>query len=581
MRTWANFAKDTKAAIAATYAIAITGLVVIAGAAYDYNRIMALDSELQNAADQAALAAVTQLDNSSGACARAGNAAIELLRNVTLLSNDSLGNAVTVEGGKPITVTDDACESFKGITFYSDPDTVATTDADAEFVTVGVDARTAQYAFTPLGSLVGGSSDKARAFATAGMGSAICRVPPLKICNPAEPASNTDVYLDFPVEANIGAGIKLLGNETEVPGAFGFLQTEFGSGANGLLAALAWDVRGGDCVSVDGVEVQDGVVNSARDGINVRFDVPGSGTYCPAIDKITGTCSPSVNTRKDLVREAASSTWAPYLGDDAATAHLAAYRPVTNATYDSFFGLGTAPKIMGHPRDLCHAFDAVGNCQKATGFNNGLVGNGAWDIQAYWRSNFGTAYVDQIPATADQPQPKGYPTRYQVYRWEAAHIAAGTLPGGISKLAEAAAGKAGKKDTYAYTQPQSPYAAAMSASPYGLIPGSQVDRRRLSVAMLNCYALKAKYGNSLNNKTLEVGSWIDIFLVEPARARQRCTGGGSAEVTVDGVKKTIRCGDKYSEQFEVYVELIDRTDIGGDNGSALQTIRRDTPHLIQ
>ncbi|MEB3416408.1 pilus assembly protein TadG-related protein [Alteriqipengyuania sp. WL0013] len=568
-----QFGRDEGGAVAATYSIALLGLIAIAGVGYDVARMYGLDSELQNAADQAAIAAATQLDKNAGACSRASSAAVGLLRNVTLLAND--GNA----DGNTITFTDEAaCDATGFIRFYQDKEktTPATSDEEARYVEVRVNPRVARYALTPVGSSITNSGNL-NAAAFAGVGSAICRVPPLKICNPAEPAGNTDVFLDFPVEGNVGAGIKLLGNETNVPGAFGFLQTEFGSGANGLLAALGWDVRGGDCVSVDGVEVQDGVVNSARDGINVRFDADVTGQYCPSINGVSGTCSPSVNSRKDLIRAQNSSNWEPYLGNTAATAHQFAYRPIIARTYASTFGAGTFPKIMGHPRDICHAWSDSGNCTSFTSFPSGLIGDGQWDIDAYWRSNFGAPYASQISAADYGAQPKGYPTRYQVYRWEADQILAGTLPGGVSKLAT------GQK--YAYAQPQPGYGVALPNAPYGLVPGSDLDRRRMSVAVLNCNALQAKYGNSLNNKILEVGTWIDIFLVEPARARKRCQGGGggggSATFTIDGTDYDISCNDTLANQFEVYVELIGRTDIGGDNGSNLQTIRRDVPYLIE
>ena len=554
-----SYLSDERGAVAATYAIAITGLIIVAGAAFDYNRVMTLDSELQNAADNAALAGVTQLDDRAGACARAANAAIELVNNITLLSNDGGGNAVTINGGNTVPVTEDACDpSSYGnlIYFYQDRDrTPATTDSDAGFIEVFVDKRNARFAFTAIGDLF---EEDAGGIAFAGIGSAICRVPPLKICNPVEPLGNTDLFLDFPVESSVGSGIKLLGNQTDVPGAFGFLQTEFGSGANGLLAALGWDVRGGDCVSVDGVEIQDGVVASARDGINVRFDMPGSGNGCPNINGVTGKCSPSINSRKDRVRLADSDTWQSFLGSSPSNAHLASYRPSSAATYDTLYPAGTTPALMGHPRDLCHAWSLDGNC------TSGLLGTGDWDIQAYWRSNYGTAYANDVDATIYGAQPKGYPTRYQVYRWEADQLLAGTLPGGNSKLVGFA--KNGK-GLYSYAQPQPGRAAALPASPYGLVPGSQLDRRRLSVAMLNCNALQAKYGNSLNNKVLEVGNWLDIFLVEPAEQRSRCSGGSG-------------CG-RITEQFDVYVELIGRTDIGGSNGTNLQTVRRDVPYLIE
>ena len=62
VRRPSRFWRDEGAAIAPLYALALFGLIGMAGVGWDYGRLMAMDSELQNAADQAALAAATQLD---------------------------------------------------------------------------------------------------------------------------------------------------------------------------------------------------------------------------------------------------------------------------------------------------------------------------------------------------------------------------------------------------------------------------------------------------------------------------------------------------------------------------------------
>ncbi len=550
MRRWlGNPWRDERGAVAATYAIAVLPLIVVAGVGYDYGRMVALDSELQNAADQAALAAVTQLDRNAGACERASDAAVGLLSNLTMLSNDGGGNQITV-------TAEPDCDNQGFIRFYQDKDKTieATTDEEARFVEVHVDPREAFYALTPVMAAFTGSGDL-HAAAYAGMGSAICRVPPLMICNPLEPANNTDTMLEFPAADHIGAGIKLVANDSYTPGAFGFLQTEFGTGANGLLAALGWDVRGGDCVSVDGVEIKNGMNTSVLDGINARFDLPGTGQFCPSIDGIAGQCSPSVAVRKDLTRPSGNDNWEVHQGNSG-NFDTEAYRPTTPDFYPS----SKTPLIMGLPRDRCHAFSNTGNCNSVNGGFGERLGTGDWDIDAYWRSANGANYGGQVSAVDYGPQPKGYPTRYQVYRWEADQIVAGTLTG-ISKSAGS--------NRFAYAQPQPGRSLALPNSPHGLVPGSDLDRRRISVAVLNCGALQAKYGNSLNNEVLEVPTWIDIFLVEPTKARRKCQGGGGG------------CNVTYTELHDVYVELIEETDIGGDNGSVSQTVRRDVPYLIE
>src|SRR5262245_38436993 len=96
---WAGAARLIKAtygAVAPTVALSLFALLGIGGIAFDYARLASLDTELQQAADQAALAAATQLDRSTGARARAtaaiqNPASTRLAANITRMAND--GNA--------------------------------------------------------------------------------------------------------------------------------------------------------------------------------------------------------------------------------------------------------------------------------------------------------------------------------------------------------------------------------------------------------------------------------------------------------------------------------------------------------
>src|SRR5437762_10708982 len=87
---WGN----SEGAVAPTVALSLIGLVAIGGVAFDYAHLAAMDTELQQAADQAALAAATQLDGQTGAIARATAAAQSLITNKTLLASG--GGAVTI-----------------------------------------------------------------------------------------------------------------------------------------------------------------------------------------------------------------------------------------------------------------------------------------------------------------------------------------------------------------------------------------------------------------------------------------------------------------------------------------------------
>lgn len=511
IRAWRH-AED--GAVAATTALALFGLVAVGGLAFDYSRMAALDTELQSAADQAALAAASQLDGKTGAQSRAIAAASTLITNRTLLANDGGGSAV----------------SIPTISFYKDKakTVAATSDADASFVLVTVGARQAFYALTPIVALM--SSGDMRASAYAGLSTAMCRVPPTMICNPDEPIGNTDINFPFNADSYRGAGMRLVGDGSYAPGNFGYLETGFGSGASNLLKALAYDAPPGECVPETGVDTKPGMTASVIDGINTRFDIPGTNA-CPA----GGTCSPSINTRKDLVRSPTNCNW-DEPDSDATNFAQKRYRPTSAAPYPA----GTAPVIMGFPRDLCHAWSLAGNCTRG----GGRIGNGTWDRDAYFLSNYGWnnatwRSTTGLPADA---------TRHAVYEWEINN------PGLVPTSKNDGTG------SFAYNRP----VAGMCRAP-GLTPGpTTVDRRRISTAVVNCIA----NGVNGSENDLPVVAWIDVFLVEPSLDRRKCRSGSG-------------CNDKVTEKTDVYVEIIGESVSGATGLTGSQVVRRDVPYLIE
>src|SRR3546814_460296 len=83
-------------AVAPTVALSLFGLIAAGGLAFDYARLASLDTELQQAADHAALAAASQLDGETGACARAAQAASAMVVNETRFANDGQGITIDV-----------------------------------------------------------------------------------------------------------------------------------------------------------------------------------------------------------------------------------------------------------------------------------------------------------------------------------------------------------------------------------------------------------------------------------------------------------------------------------------------------
>jgi Flp pilus assembly protein TadG len=462
--------RDDRGAVAPLVALSLVALIAVGGVAFDYARLAAMDTELQDAADHAALAAATQLDGKVGAQDRATQAAEQLITNQTRFARTDTDH--------------DASVGVAHVTFYADyvsasSFTAASGDEDSTAVQVEVDTRTADFAFTPIAGALHGSL---AAKAVAGVSSAVCGVVPFFICSPSEPATNTD--LDAAADVTPGIGIKMMeGGDQKGPGNFGFLAYA-GTGAKNLEEALSKDSLKDECVSANpapSVQTEPGQKESVFDGINNRFDVVGSCSSPP--------CSPSTNERKDLVRQAGSCNWKQNPAT-AANYPTKLYRPTTAAVLDP----GVTPEIMGFPRDLCHATNAGANCP------NGLIGNGQWDRAAYFRSNHPTVNWLTDPDLGPNV------SRYQTYLWEADPVS----PDRLAKKDSSTAGWS------AYSTPQ----AGVCKFP-GIAPNANgIDRRRLTAAVVNCHA----YGKINGRKTIPVAGYIDVFLVEPSKDRTLCDG---------------------------------------------------------
>lgn len=528
--------REESGAVASIYALALPALIAVGGIAFDYTRLAAMDTELQNAADQAALAAVTQLDGRAGAVSRATNAASQLVANSTVFSNDGDGTGV----------------SIASVVFYEDrdgTDVVDPTDADADtrarFVEVTIGAREAFYALTPV--VAAFSSGDIDAAAMAGLGSSICRVPPVMVCNPLESAGDDD----FNVADYIGFGLKLVsvgnGGGTWAPGNFGYLDTG-SSTSNPILElkqALGWVAPPGDCLGQSGVDTRTGANAPVTDALNTRFDIYGQGGpgggHCPT----GGDCPPSINTVKDLVRRAnANGNNSCSTGPQGWAEPSKPYLPVS-ATADLVYNASNKPDIMGHPRDKCHAVRNV------TGACTGPVGNGNWDRNAYFDVNYGW----NSAAWQTNTGLGSAPTRYQVYRWEIEHR--GQTIGGRTILAPRTAAGGGPNAEMDHDRP---ICSSLQGYGTGMVPeGNNVDRRKISAAVVNC--IDNDVGG--NSDDVPVLKWIELFLVEPSATRNRTAPQAS------------------TGQQEIYVEVIGESSLGSDGGTAGQVVRRDVPYIIR
>lgn len=503
-----GLARRNEGATAATVALSLVALVSVGGVAFDYARMAGMSTELQNAADQAVLAAAGQLDGRSGAIARATSAAQNLILNRSRFANDGGGSAISI----PTIVF------YTGYSETTGPTGVTTSDADAQYVRVTVASRTAYFALTPV--VAAFNSGPINASAVAGVDSAICNTAPVMICNPQEPVGNTD--LAYPFTIPTGAGVRLTSGSPDTPGNFGFLETGFGTGASNLARALGFDRPPGQCVSTTTISTKPGLNASVMNAFNTRFDLFANGNQtCPD----GGTCSPSANVKKDLVHRAGQCG---VTGNGWQFVPSLSYLPTSTTPLS-----GTYPSVMGHPRDICHAISLTGSCP------NGRIGNGVWDRDAYFRVNH-----PSIAATWPTSTGLGAtPTRYQVYRWEMNNQALLTAQDGAT--------------TFPNPNQNLRSDSGPSCGVAGVTPSTTVvDRRRMSVAVVNCRAANVRGSTS----DVPVVVNLDVFLVEPSFPRSDTSG------------------NQRTSDDDIYVEIIGITGTG-NAGTGAQVVRRDVPRI--
>jgi Flp pilus assembly protein TadG len=522
-------------------ALSLTALIAAGGIAFDYAHLAAMDTELQQAADQAALAAATQLDRADGAQARAA-AAIQdpddthrLAVNLTKFANDSDAKGVHVD-----ITSIKFCSAFDD----SEPNTdtactEASDDGDSRFVIVTTDVRTADYAFTPIVAAFAGTSS---ASAVAGVESSICNVAPLLVCAPST---------DFPTNADIGKGIvmKTAGGNAWAPGNYGYL--DFGNGNPAVLAALLGNGLNG-CQSQDDNQTEPGNKN-ATDAINTRMDVYAGLNKNDAdeCDPTTGAACPAADTRKDMTLTMTfekKQTAQPVMPNCGTPAGGSA-NDTGKISYASDFLQNPAVTQFG--RDTCHY---KGTCPMTGGAQN--FGDGAWDRTAYLAANHPGISADTIASAIGGGATGAKLTRYQVYQWEIANQATGKLdPQQVG--AETASFKG---QTWTVTKQCAFNKPHFAPAASDLVK----DRRVLPIVAADCTNLKGKGQAFTDYVILRV---FDVFLTEPSLQRSAASTG------VAGA--TLGTDDK-----EIYGEVIGPAEpVGGTGG--FQYYARNKPYLVR
>lgn len=510
-----SFVSDIRGAIAPIFALALFGLVAMGTVGFDYGRLMTLNSELQSAADQAALAAATQLDGKPDSITRAQSAANTYFATATSAYVNE--TRVAQDGGGANAITS------LSFAFYSDytsdapvGSALSTSTADqaaAKVVKVTVNNRRITKPLTPITNALLTANSGASAMAR--VDGATCNVPPLMICTPTGAT-------DFPIGYE-GKGVLLEpGGQTGAwaPGAFGYLDLANGPGSNGANALR--DLLGSASLqnqcrsSSSTVDAATGNKTSATDVINTTFDMYPNGSGTNYTCKSNGDFCPSSNTRKDQTRleehtykKWGNSTAAPPTRP-ACNKALANSTGNANPSINVGTGWDFQPSVatahlQGHPRDNCHYSNNCG------GVADAKYGDGVWNATAYFNAVHGIAV------------PGGVTTRYQAFLWEkdTANPARlnGVLANSTAAVTISGCNGGGNNCDFKWTN----YCAYPTAL-YGTaaVPTGK-DRRILTVAAVDC----SQGANTGSNHSFYLKRWVDIFLVEPSLNRN----AGSLGVT--------------------------------------------------
>jgi Flp pilus assembly protein TadG len=389
-----GFWRDEDGFVLVYVTLVFVTLIGFAILAVEASRYKSHQTQLQKAADAAALAAAAELDRSSDSIERATRA-IESIVNVQMKNRSPFGRFGTT--GIQINVATDV--RFLEDLPASDNNAIVNTTADptkAHYVEVQI-TRAAQGTLLdtilPI-KVVGGAqasnTAEAAAVAVAGFDSVVCKFTPLYMCNPLEGTGHTiEEWVTNPALKR--KMIVLKSNVQPAPGNFNYLQPPVGNpGAAGLNEMIA-NRTPNTCFRQSGVYTKPGEMTGLRDAFNVRFDIynadmgkfgpkgnnPGAAAYAPA---------PSV--RKGWKPKGGKGDWCNLEPGTGADGKDETFQPPVNP------GQGQALPL-DDPKPVAPT----------------IIGNGNWNLNDYWLNNYGT-----LP-------PHQFETRWDAYKYEVANHA--------------------------------------------------------------------------------------------------------------------------------------------------------------
>lgn len=501
------FWSDRRGAVAMYFGLGMPLLLGITALAFDVGRVMSLQSELQAAADAAALAGAAELDGQKNAISRAQAAAGCPGSGV----NGAFGTNYQTFATPTKTALDPSGKDVDIVLcyFYSDPltfkpnllpiDTASndgnTTKKDTDAVYIKVVARLRSVANAFITIVGGPQIASTTATATAGFSQTICQPAPLMICNPNEasdptfskpPAAGQELLL--PYSGSIGFQQGASGNwgllDPPTVTAADSCGVGNGNGDPVIEKFLAQNASFG-CTST-GLTTRPGKPNKVPQSLNVRFDLQG--------DKIGAPSDPC-------------------------------YTPAPNVTkgYD-ISGNGAQAACNSDNPDIPPA--AEGMPDDAT--ISGLFGSGNWDLTTYWGDNH--AGANNLPAPVPQGLKDFAAGKISVtLAGSGTSVTLGNPPGTATIPTPSGLTPTGvptRYATYLYELSTSSNIPAPNAPAGHLENGAPqcykgnnatIDRRFLYAAVVNC----SQQGVTGQAKGVIPVGFIQLFMTQPASPDQQ------------------------------------------------------------
>jgi len=398
--------KDTDGIILPYVTVMLALFVGMSALAIDATRYMSLQTQLQKAADAAAIAAAEELDRLSTSTTRANNAATALVSNSPLFASGNVAiSSVKFMSSLPASDNTAISSYLCSGSTCSQANSVA-----ARFVEVTVVPVTMPTIF-PVNYLFGTGTNSITtgAQAVAGSDGVSCAVTPIFICNPFEQPGDTYDQATKRLEdadANPSTKIELIrmasstngGSGTWGPGDFGYLvpfpgqlPTDsnkcFSNAGSSIGLALA-SSSSLTCVRQNGINLQPGNATEALRGLNTRF-----GQYSQNSSSACKTeFPPDLNVRTGYVAGNGSSGWCKGSADGTTSNWPPGQLGVN--------GMGALPA------DSC--LQGGGSCSPIAN-----LGAPQWDCATYWSVNHPSSHAAPAGCTGTASI-----SRFAVYQYE-------------------------------------------------------------------------------------------------------------------------------------------------------------------